>query len=93
MFENFRFESPEYLWWLVAGVVLALIRFITYFNQKKRLQKFGDPQLLKDMSARGELYRLLEPKIREGTDAERAAAARALTIGLAALEGQEIKDL
>ena len=54
----------------------------------------SDPQLLKDMSARGELYRLLEPKIREGTDdAERAAAARALTIGLAALEGQEIKDL
>ena len=53
----------------------------------------SDPQLLKDMSARGELYRLLEPKIREGSDAERAAAARALTIGLAALEGQEIKDL
>ena len=54
----------------------------------------SDPQLLKDMSARGELYRLLEPKIREGADdAERAAAARALTIGLAALEGQEIKDL
>jgi len=54
----------------------------------------SDPQLLKDMSARGELYRLLEPTIREGTDdAARAAAARALTIGLAALEGQEIKDL
>ena len=54
----------------------------------------SDPQLLKDMSARGELYRLLEPKIREGADdSERAAAARALTIGLAALEGQEIKDL
>ena len=35
-----------------------------------------------------------EPKIREGADdSERAAAARALTIGLAALEGQEIKDL
>ena len=53
-----------------------------------------DPQLLKDMSARGELYRLLEPKIRNGADdAERAAAARALTIGFAALEGQSIKEL
>ena len=54
----------------------------------------SDPQLLRDMSARGELYRILEPKIREGKDdAEKAAAARALTIGLAALEGQDIKDL
>jgi Ca-activated chloride channel family protein len=49
MFENFRFESPEYLWWLVAVAVLALVRFITYFNQRKRLQKFGDPQLLKEL--------------------------------------------
>jgi Ca-activated chloride channel family protein len=49
MLENFRFESPEYLWWLVAVAVLALVRFITYFNQRKRLQRFGDPQLLKEL--------------------------------------------
>ena len=49
MFENFRFESPEYLWWLVAVAVLALVRFITYFSQRKRLQRFGDPQLLKEL--------------------------------------------
>ena len=49
MFENFRFESPEYLWWLIAVAVLALVRFITYFNQRKRLQRFGDPQLLKEL--------------------------------------------
>lgn len=49
MFENFRFESPEYLWWLVAVAVLALVRFITHFSQRKRLQRFGDPQLLKEL--------------------------------------------
>ena len=45
------------------------------------------------MSPRGELYRLLEPKIECGTDAERATAARALTIGMAALEGTDIDNL
>jgi Ca-activated chloride channel family protein len=45
----FRFENPEYLWLLVAVAVLALIRFVTYFNQKKRLRKFGDPKLMKQL--------------------------------------------
>ena len=52
-----------------------------------------DPALRRDMSAKGELYRLLEPKIESGTDSERAAAARALTIGMAALEGKDIDNL
>ena len=52
-----------------------------------------DPALRRDMSPRGELYRLLEPKIESGSDAERAAAARALTIGMAALEGKDIDNL
>jgi hypothetical protein len=52
-----------------------------------------DPSLRRDMSPRGELYRLLEPRIESGTDAERATAARALTIGMAALEGKEIDNL
>ena len=43
----FRFEDPIYLYGLVAVVVLALIRFVTYRKQKSRLRKFGDPQLLK----------------------------------------------
>lgn len=43
----FRFEDPKYLYLLVVIVVLAAIRFITYRNQQKRLQKFGDPALLK----------------------------------------------
>ena len=45
----FRFENPIYLWLLVVVVVLALIRFITYFNQKKRLRKFGDPDLMRQL--------------------------------------------
>lgn len=45
----FRFENPEYLWLLSVVVVLALIRFVTYFNQKKRLRKFGDPELIRQL--------------------------------------------
>jgi len=45
----FRFEDPQYLYLLVLVVLLALIRFITYRNQKKRLRKFGDPLLLKEL--------------------------------------------
>ncbi|MBO7130019.1 MAG: VWA domain-containing protein [Prevotella sp.] len=43
----FRFEDPRYLWLLVLIPVLALVRFVTYRNQKKRLRKFGDLKLLK----------------------------------------------
>jgi len=43
----FRFEDPIYLWLLVLIPVLALVRFIFYRNQKKKLRKFGDPKLLK----------------------------------------------
>ena len=49
MFESFRFESPQYLWLLIVVAVLAVIRAITYFNQRRRLQKFGDPELLKQL--------------------------------------------
>ena len=45
----FRFEDPIYLWLLVLIPVLALVRFILYRNQKKRLRKFGDPKLLKHL--------------------------------------------
>ena len=43
----FRFEDPIYLYLLALIPVLALIRFISFRNQKKRLRKFGDPALLK----------------------------------------------
>ena len=45
----FRFENPEYLWLLSVVAVLALIRFVTYYNQKKRLRKFGDPDLMRSL--------------------------------------------
>lgn len=45
----FRFEDPIYLWLLVLIPILALVRFISYRNQRKRLRKFGDPTLLKEL--------------------------------------------
>ena len=45
----FRFEDPIYLWLLVLIPLLALVRFISYRNQRKRLRKFGDPSLLKEL--------------------------------------------
>ncbi len=46
--------------------------------------------LSKDMTIRGEYYRLLARKIKNGTEEERAAASAALRIGLCALEGKPI---
>jgi Ca-activated chloride channel family protein len=45
----FRFEDPIYLWLLVLIPILALVRFVSYRNQKKQLRKFGEPKLLKDL--------------------------------------------
>jgi len=45
----FRFEDPQYLYLLLLIPLLAVIRFITYRNQKKRLRKFGDPKLLRSL--------------------------------------------
>ena len=45
----FRFEDPIYLYALVLIPVLALIRFVTVRHQKKRLRKFGDPALVREL--------------------------------------------
>ena len=45
----FRFEDPIYLYLLVLIPILALIRFVSYRNQKKKLRKFGDIHLLKKL--------------------------------------------
>ena len=45
----FRFEDPIYLWLLVLIPILALVRFISYRNRKKKLRKFGDLKLLKSL--------------------------------------------
>ena len=45
----FRFEAPIYLYLLVLIPILALVRFISYRNQRKRLRQFGEPELLKQL--------------------------------------------
>lgn len=45
----FRFADPQYLYFLPVVLLLALIRWLTYRNQKKRLRKFGDPSLVKEL--------------------------------------------
>ena len=45
----FRFEDPQYLYLLAVVVLLALIRLITYRKQKQRLQRFGDPDLVRQL--------------------------------------------
>ena len=45
----FRFEDPIYLYLLVLIPILALVRFISYRNQRKRLRQFGEPELLKQL--------------------------------------------
>ena len=45
----FRFEAPIYLYLLVLIPLLALIRFFMVRQQKKRLRKFGDLELVRQL--------------------------------------------
>ena len=45
----FRFEDPIYLYLLLLIPVLAIIRFLGYRSRRKRLRKFGNPTLLKEL--------------------------------------------
>ena len=45
----FRFENPLYLYLLVLIPVLALLRFYAIGWRRKKLKKFGDPDLLKQL--------------------------------------------
>ena len=45
----FRFEDSIYLYLLAVIPVLALLRFMMTRSRKKRLRKFGDPQLVKQL--------------------------------------------
>ena len=53
----FRFEDSIFLYLLLVIPVLALIRFFSCRSQKKRLRKFGDPELLKQMMPDVSWYR------------------------------------
>ena len=45
----FRFENPIYLYLLILIPMLVMIRWAMLKNRKKRLQKFGDTNLLEEM--------------------------------------------
>ena len=45
----FRFENSIYLYLLAVIPMLALLRFMMTRSRKKRLRKFGDPQLVKQL--------------------------------------------
>ena len=45
----FRFENPIYLYLLVLIPLLACIRIVAIRQRKKKLKKFGDPDLLKQL--------------------------------------------
>ncbi len=53
---------------------------------------YGADYLERDLSVRGEFYRLLLPALRDGTPDERRIAAKALRYGLAALAGGDVID-
>ena len=42
----FRFESPIYLWLLLLIPLLLVVSIWLYSQRKKKLRKFGDPELL-----------------------------------------------
>lgn len=45
----FRFEDPIYLYLLAVIPLLAIIRFLTVYQQKKRLRRFGDKELVRQL--------------------------------------------
>ncbi len=61
--------------------------------QDKTSPTYDAAALEKDMTVRGELYRSLLPKLTSGSPEERATAARALRMGLAALSGEDVSLL
>ena len=45
----FRFEDPIYLYMLAVIPVLVIIRLLMVHQQKKRLRRFGDPALVREL--------------------------------------------
>lgn len=52
-----RFEDPIYFWFLLLIPLLAVIRFMGMVGKKRKLRKFGDPQLLKQLMPDVSKYR------------------------------------
>ena len=45
----FRFEEPQYLWALLLIPALFILRWLMVRQQKKRLRRFGDVTLIRDL--------------------------------------------
>ena len=53
----FRFDDPIYLWMLLLVPVLMILRLIAWRQRKKKLRKFGDMELLKQLMPDVSTYR------------------------------------
>ena len=53
----FRFENPIFLWLLLVIPVLAILRFWGWRQRRRKLRKFGDPALLKELMPDVSKYR------------------------------------
>ncbi len=45
----FRFENPLYLYALIAVPLLAILYYYSNYRRRKRLKKYGDPSLLREL--------------------------------------------
>src|SRR5574344_1393483 len=45
----FRFEYPIYLYLLILIPILVLMQFLMVYQQKKRLRRFGDINLVREL--------------------------------------------
>ena len=47
----FRFANPQYLWLLLAIPALVLIFWAAAARRRKRLARFGNPEVLEELKA------------------------------------------
>ena len=45
----FRFENPIFLWLLLIIPLMFVLRFVGWRQRRKKIRKFGDPNLLKEL--------------------------------------------
>ena len=53
----FRFENPIYLWLLLIIPLMALVRFLSNRNRMRKIRRFGDTTLVKEMMEDVSKYR------------------------------------
>ena len=53
----FRFENPIYLWLLLIIPLMALVRFLSNRKRMRKIRRFGDATLVKDMMEDVSKYR------------------------------------